>query len=112
MATGQSACTLYPALRNSGLVASVATSCVQSTANVAASNSASVARLKLSVGPKPLPDAACVLSGTHRVRLSRAGSVDLSRKSREGWLCFANRSRLVIQRDISVAVALPCLEAP
>ncbi len=33
------ACTLYPARRNSGLVASVATSWVQSTANVAASNS-------------------------------------------------------------------------
>src|SRR5580704_1905780 len=56
------ACTLYPARRNSGLVASIATSWVQSTANDAASNSASVARLKLSVRPKPLPDPACVTS--------------------------------------------------
>ena len=72
------------ALFVTGLPFSVSAASVQSTAKDAASNSASVARLKLSVRPNPLPDAACVMSQFCRMSSSVPCSVTPSSPDSHG----------------------------
>jgi len=57
----------------------------QSTGNVAASNRASTARLKVSVRPKPMPEAVCVMSHPWRISSFDPCSVTPSSPDSQGW---------------------------
>jgi hypothetical protein len=82
-----------------------------------------LARITITFNRANIANNLCIVEGVpHRVRLMRAGSVDLSKSSREGGLCFRARrrdSRLFVipcdnhgRRSLSISCAHQAREGP